>query len=150
MATLSNLNAVFGHFQNLNLLALLHNLREGRTARQAWLSGSSLCPIAHGMPQGEQVMELQALAEMADLSAGCGFAAFHLGTEPEAVVQFIRLWDGNLSRGSLLHILEEIWEERLTDAEALQDLLQAGERNHCHGRACILDDARTFSATTSR
>ena len=35
MLVSSNVYSVFGYFQNLNLLALVQDLRNGRTARQA-------------------------------------------------------------------------------------------------------------------
>jgi hypothetical protein len=127
MPVASRVYAVFGHFQNLNLLALLHDLREGRTARQAWLSGSLLCPVAHGLSQGAQVRVLRALGQAADLSESCDFAARHLGADPGAVLRFVRSWDEEgLSSGWLLRQLEEVWEERLADAEATQELLQEG------------------------
>jgi hypothetical protein len=119
--------AVFGHFQNLNLLALLQDLRGGRTARQAWLSGALLCPVAHGLPAGPQVRELSSLGQAADLSVGCYFAARLLGADPGAVPRFVRFWDeGAVSPGWLLRQLEEVWAERLADAQALQGLLQGG------------------------
>jgi hypothetical protein len=119
--------SVFGHFQNLNLLALLQDLRAGRTARQAWLSGSLLCPVAHGLPHGAQVQRLRALGQAADLGAGCDFAARHLGAEPDAVLRFVRSWDDEiLSSDALLCQLEELWQERLADARAVQELLQGG------------------------
>src|SRR5215831_14501535 len=93
MPVSSRIYSVFGHFQNLNLLSLLLDLREGRTARQAWLAGSLLCPVAHGLPHGAQVQRLRALGQAADLSEGCDFAARHLGAEPEAVLRFVRSWD---------------------------------------------------------
>jgi hypothetical protein len=121
--------AVFGHFQNLNLLALLNDLHDGRTAEQAWLSGALLCPVAHGLPAGSQVRELCALGQEADLREGCHFAARLLGARPDAVLRFVRFWDeGAVSRGWLLRQLEEVWEERLADAQALQGLLQEGPR----------------------
>ena len=81
----ADVGAVFGRFQNLNLLALLQDLREGRAARQEWISlGSNLCPVAHGMPQGDQVRTLRAFGQTADLPAGCSYAAQWLGAEPEA------------------------------------------------------------------
>jgi hypothetical protein len=127
MPVSSKVYAVFGHFQNLNLLALLQDLREGRTARQAWFSGSLLCPVAHGLPQGAQVQELRALGQAADLSQGCDLAARHLGADPGAVLRFVRSWDEEaLSSDSLLRQLEEVWGERLADAEAAQALLQGG------------------------
>src|SRR5579859_2343062 len=123
----SKVYAVLGHFQNLNLLTLLQDLREGRTARQAWLSGSLLCPVAHGLPHGGQVRVLRALGQAADLSEGCDFAARHLGADPGAVLRFVRSWDEEaLSSDWLLRQLEEVWEERLADAEAAQELMQGG------------------------
>jgi hypothetical protein len=132
---------VFGHFQNLNLLALLQDLRAGRTARQAWHSGSLLCPVAHGLPHGAEVQRLRALGQAADLSAGCDFAARHLGADPAAVLRFVRSWDEEaLSSDALLRQLEELWAERLADAEAVQELLQGGpsapEGEDASGAAC--------------
>jgi hypothetical protein len=122
--------AVFGHFQNLNLLALLQDLREGRTAREAWLSGSLLCPVAHGLPQGTQVREVSALGQMADLNKDCDLAAHHLGANPDSVLTFVRSWDeGSLSRAWLLLQLEEMWQERLVDAETVQELIQEGQED---------------------
>ena len=141
MPVSSRIYSVFGHFQNLNLLALLQDLREGRTARQAWLSGSLLCPVAHGLPHGAEVQRLRALGQAADLSAGCDFAARHLGADPAAVLRFVRSWDEEaLSSDALLRQLEELWAERLADAEAVQELLQGGpsapEGEDASGAAC--------------
>src|SRR5260370_16313431 len=120
MSVSPGVQAVFGHFQNLNLLALLHDLRDGRTAREAWLSGLLLCPVAHGLPAGPQVRELSALGQSADLSEGCHYAARLLGAEPGAVLRFVRFWDeGAVSRGWLLRQLGEGWGERLAVASAL-------------------------------
>jgi hypothetical protein len=141
MTVSSRIHSVFGHFQNLNLLALLQDLREGRTARQAWFSGSLLCPVAHGLPHGTQVKRLRVLGQAADLSQGCDFAARHLGADADAVLRFVRSWDeGALSSDSLLRQLEEMWEERLEDAEAVQELLQGGpsapDEEKASGAAC--------------
>ncbi len=117
--------AVFGHFQNLNLLALLQDLRSGRTERQAWLSGTRLCPVAHGMPRGDHVLRLKALGHVADPAKGCDYAARHLGADPDAVLRFVRYWDEEApSPEPLLRQLEELWAERLADAEAVQEVLQ--------------------------
>ena len=120
---------VFSHFQNLNLLVLVQDLRAGRTARQAWLAGTQLCPVAHGLPAGEQVRAVAELGQSADLGRGCDYAARHLGASCEAVRRFVRFWDEEvLSDAWLLRQLEEIWEERLADAEAVQEVLEgAGE-----------------------
>jgi hypothetical protein len=128
------IQAVFGHFQNLNLLALLQDLRDGRTAQQAWQSGSLLCPVAHGLPAGPQVRKLRALGQEADLREGCLYAARLLGAEPDAVLRFVRFWDEEaVSRSWLLGQLEEVWEERLADAQALQGLLLEETRVRTEG-----------------
>jgi hypothetical protein len=127
MPVSSDVYAVFRYFENLNLLTLLQDLREGRTARQAWISGSFMCPIAHGMPHGDEVRELKALGQAADLPQGCQMAARYLGTDPRTVLFFVRCWDEEMiDSDCLLRRLEEIWQERMHDAEAMQLLLQAG------------------------
>jgi hypothetical protein len=66
------------------------------------------------------VRELRALGQTADLDVDCDLAARHLQADPEAVLRFVRSWDEEtVSRGSLLRQLEELWEERLLDAEAV-------------------------------
>jgi hypothetical protein len=45
MAIESMIRDIFGRFRNLNLLALIFDLDQDRTARQAWASGSLLCPV---------------------------------------------------------------------------------------------------------
>jgi hypothetical protein len=121
----STIRDVFGHFQNLNLLVLVQDLRDGRTARHAWFSGSEWCPVAHGLPAGQQLRALAALGQSADLSKGCEYAAQHLGADSDAVRRFVRSWDEETFNDVwLLRQLEEIWEERLEDAEAVQEVLQ--------------------------
>ena len=118
---------VFGHFQNLNLLALIYDLDQDRTARQAWASGSRLCPVAHGLPAEQQVQQLSVLGQIAGLGQGCDVAARHLGANPRSVERFVRSWDtGTLSRFWLLQQLYELWLERLEDAEAVQEMLLSG------------------------
>src|SRR6516164_2919312 len=116
---------VFGHFQNLNLLALLHDLQQGRTARRAWSSDRLLCPVAHGLPAGEQIQRLSVLGQIAELGQSCDLAARLLGADPAAVQRFVYSWDdGAFSRRWLWKQLNELWQERLADAEAVQELLQ--------------------------
>jgi len=116
--------AVFGHFQNLNLLALIQDLRDGPTARQAWAHGSVLCPVAHGLPGEAQVRGLQVFAQVSDLGQDCDYAARHLGADPADVLRFVQAWDeGDLSRDALLRQLDEVWHERLADAEAVQEVI---------------------------
>jgi hypothetical protein len=116
---------VFGHFQNLNLLALLHDLQQDRTARKSWANGRRLCPIAHGLPAGQQVQRLSVLGQIVELAQGCDVAARLIGAEPIAVFRFVRSWDAEeVSRYWLWQQLNELWQERLADAEAVQELLQ--------------------------
>lgn len=116
---------VFGHFQNLNLLALLRDLQQDRTARQTWASDRLLCPVAHGLPAGDQVQRLSVLGQIAELGQGCDLAARLLGTDPAAVFRFVCSWDtGAISRYWLWQQLNELWQERLADAVAVQELLQ--------------------------
>jgi hypothetical protein len=119
------IQSVFGHFQNLNLLTLIEDLRTGRTTRQAWRSsGGLLCPVAHGLPSGPLVQDLCELAQSSELGVGCDFAARQLGAEPNAVLRFVRWWDDDaLSSEKLLRQLEAMWAERLEDAEAVQAML---------------------------
>ena len=122
------IRAVFGRFQNLNLLALLHDLSAGQTAQQSWSAGTRLCPVAHGLPGRQDVLELNMLGQTADLVRGCGHAARRLGADPAAVLQFVRSWDEESIGGRwLLSQLEELWCERLEDAETVQAVLQGEE-----------------------
>jgi hypothetical protein len=128
MAVHSRVREVFGYFQNLNLLALLQDLRAGRTARGSWSSGGWLCPVAHGLPAGQHVRQLVVMGQAADLSRGCEYAAHHLGANPISIFRFIRNWDEEPNALHwLLTQLEELWAERLVDADAMQELLTETE-----------------------
>jgi hypothetical protein len=119
-----SIHRVFGHFQNLNLLVLLEDLRAGHTAHGAWIRGDSLCPLAHGMPDGQLVSDLQYLAHTAEMDRSCRYAARHLGATPEQLLQFIGRWDENaLTADWLIRQLESLWAERLADADAVQSVL---------------------------
>jgi hypothetical protein len=117
---------VFGAFHNLNLLILRENLHSGRVPRGAWLTGGSLCPIAHGAPNGQCVREMIALG-VADLPHACNYAAGLVGADPASLLRFVTHWDGDVeSNTGLLRQLEELWKERLSDADAVQGLLTSG------------------------
>jgi hypothetical protein len=125
MAVHARIRAVFGHFQNLNLLALLRDLSSGRTAVRSWSSGTLLCPIAHGLPARQDVVALNLLGQTDELIRGCDHAARRLGADPASVLHFVRSWDEeSIGAGWLLAQLEELWAERLEDAETVQALLQ--------------------------
>jgi hypothetical protein len=129
MSTSAMIRDVFGHFQNLNLLALLHDLQQDHTSRQAWVNGRRLCPIAHGLPAGQQVQRLSVLGQIAELGQGCDLAARLIGADPAAVLRFVRSWDAEaFSRRWLWEQLHQLWQERLEDAESVQELLQPSDR----------------------
>jgi hypothetical protein len=121
------IHGVFGHFQNLNLIVLLDDLRAERAAQGAWAAGRRLCPVAHGMPAGQVVNDLRFLGQAADLERGCDYAARHLGADPVRVHQFVKLWDSHsYAQDWLLGKLEDLWQERLMDADAVQELISGG------------------------
>jgi hypothetical protein len=125
MPVSTTIREVFGHFQNLNLLALLHDLRGNRTARQTWADSEGLCPIAHGLAAPRQVQQLSTLEQIADMRRGCNYASQCLRADYRSVLRFVRSWDeGQISRNWLFEQLLELWEERREDAEALQEVLQ--------------------------
>ena len=125
MSRLSNIKNVFAHFQNLNLLALLENLRQKRTMRSRWTFGAQLCPIAHGLPAGYHVRELSMREQSEDLRQSCEYAARLLGASPKTVLTFVEMWDDEvIASETLLRQLEDVWEERLRDAVAMQDVLR--------------------------
>ena len=120
---------VFGQFQNLNLLALLADLRDGRIASGNWSSDQSLCPVAHGLQDGDAVQLLGYASQAVDLRRACRIAAGHLQTDSLAVQRFIDLWDSDwLGQDWLLRELEQMWAERLDDAEAVQAVLNPTSR----------------------
>jgi hypothetical protein len=120
----SEIHKVFGHFQNLNLLFLLRDLEAGQTAWQSWSSGRLLCPVAHGLAGGQAVRQLNVMGQAADLARGCDFAAECLGAVSGDVLRFVRSWDDQLiGRDCLTRQLQALWEERLTDAVAMQEIL---------------------------
>jgi hypothetical protein len=126
------IQSVFGHFQNLNLLVLIDDLRRDRITRRAWASGRDLCPVAHGMPLGQLVSDLRYFGQIpAKLERACDYAARQLGADPAEVYQFVELWDSNtFSSTWLLWQLKLIWRERRADADAVQKVISG------IGRAC--------------
>jgi hypothetical protein len=125
MPVSTSIQSVFGHFQNLNLLVLLQDLRFNRLARHAWQDDPLLCPIAHGLPAGRQVQELNVMGQAADLSEGCLHAARLPGADPGAILRFVQFWDQeHINSNSLWRQLDQMWAERLADARALQEFLQ--------------------------
>ena len=115
---------VFARFHNLNLLALLEDLRSGRVAQGAWRIHGLLCPISHGLPTGEHVHEVIIWAQVGDLGHGCDYAAQLLGADSESVLRFVQRWDADPNGAPwLVKQLEHLWRERLADADTMQQLL---------------------------
>jgi len=120
------IRGVFDYFQNLNLLVLVEDLRRGQTVRRAWHARGQLCPVAHGLPAEQQVREVcSADQEVGYLNRACIFAARILGAKPEEVVHFVEIWDSEkISANDLRQQLESLWNERLADADLMQELLR--------------------------
>lgn len=129
------IKTIFGRFRDLNLLALMDDLRTRRTARGAWLTNGRLCPVAHGMAEGRLVDELHALGEVMAMGRACDYAARQLGVDVTAVRRFVEWWDSSLPRGWLLEQLEAMWAERLADADAVQEVLCSSRRPKRRPRA---------------
>jgi hypothetical protein len=85
--------------------------------------------VAHGLPADQQVREVcSADLEPGYLNRACIFAARILGAKPEEVVHFVECWDRDrISDHELRVQLEQLWQERLGDAELMQEFL-ADER----------------------
>ena len=123
MSTLPGLRSIFARFQNLNLVFLIEDLRRGLTARGGWLEHANLCPVAHGMPDGDTIQHLEYLNHARNLDAACAFAARVLGARPGEVELFVERWDEAPLAPWLLEELEQIWLERVEDAECMQEVL---------------------------
>src|SRR6267142_5430312 len=123
MAALLSLRPIFARFQNLNLVFLIEDLRRGLTARGGWLEHANLCPVAHGMPDGDTIEHLEYLNYARNLDAACAFAARVLGARPGEVELFVERWDDAQLGPWLLEELEQIWNERVEDAVCMQDIL---------------------------
>ena len=114
------LNNIFSRFQNLNLLALINNLQKDHVSRGLWIrqadkEPSTMCPLAHGT-----------YPLTVNIGDRCENAAQRLSLSLSTILRFIGQWDGEkLARFRLLFVLEDIWKERLEDAETLQEVLQS-------------------------
>jgi hypothetical protein len=121
----SLVRGLFSRFENLNLVMLREDLRRGLAARGDWLSSGSLCPLAHGLSDGEVVRQLRCLSQAVSLEEACCKAAAHLGAPAGDVHRFATLWDDSASFGPdwLFGQLDALWEERLEDADCVQAIL---------------------------
>jgi hypothetical protein len=117
---------LFSRFENLNLLMLREDLRRGLAARGDWLSSGTLCPLAHGLSDGEVVRHLRCVSQAVNLEEACRVAGEHLGAPAQAVYRFVSLWDDSERHSAdwLLGQLDGLWLERLEDAECVQAVLE--------------------------
>jgi hypothetical protein len=123
-----NIRNVFDYFQNLNLLALLEDLRQQRAARGTWFSGLLLCPVAHGLGAEQQVQELYGVDQESGSERACYVAARHLGANPTELWHFVHNWDSNrITDQMLIKQLECLWDERIADAFVMQEMLAEGD-----------------------
>jgi len=120
---MTSISSIFARFQNLNLVFLIEDLRRGLTARGSWLEHANLCPVAHGMPDGDTIEHLEYLNHARNLDAACTFAARALRARPGEVELFVERWDETPLAPWLLEELEQIWKERWEDAEFMQEIL---------------------------
>jgi len=116
---------LFGRFQNPNLLVLREDLRRGDVTQGDWSSIGTLCPLAHGLSAGRVIGELRRLSQAINLEEASVAAAKCLGVLPVDVYQFVRMWDdsGRLGVDWLAQRLDELWAERLADADCVQEIL---------------------------
>jgi hypothetical protein len=119
---------LFSRFENLNLLTLREDLRRGLAARGDWLSSGMLCPLAHGLSNGEVVRHLRCVSQAVHLEEACRVAGEQLGAPAEAVYRFVNLWDDSERHSAewLQGQLDVLWLERLEDAECVQAVLEGG------------------------
>src|SRR5262249_27599029 len=84
---------LFGRFQNLNLAILREDLRRGLVVRGNWSSGGRLCPLAHGLTDGQTVREICCVSQSYGLDEACAEVARHLNASHPDVYRFVRRWD---------------------------------------------------------
>lgn len=136
MNNLEQFRDIFARFQNVNLLALIEDIRRRNVAREAWhdshlfdeVKGQNhdLCPVAHGFLCGQDTEDVE---DAETFSKSTALAAKIIGVAGEAVFNFVTEWDKN-HKGSeeyLLYLLQSIWDERLVDAVATQEMIQIPE-----------------------
>lgn len=139
------LRNIFSRFQNLNLRVLIDDLKRGQVAKGKWSSYRDfvepmqklfwtdspevevsfnyrsirqveICPMLHGA----------CTALEGDSEYRCEVLGRQLGVPEWVVHKFIQWWDRNPPvevKQTLLSVLEDIWQERLTDANAVQEVI---------------------------
>lgn len=126
------LREIFERFQNLNLIFLIEDLRRNLAATGNWASSELLCPVAHGMPDGATVERLKYLSQAVNLDAACKYAACEVGAHETTIRHFVDLWDSTPAPMWLLQELEQIWAERVEDADFVTAFLQLDDHVVVH------------------
>jgi hypothetical protein len=150
---------IFSRFQNLNLLFLIQDLRNDKVAIRCWRTfreegTNTLCPLMHGAPG-----DINDNVSMQNVYA---MLCKYSGVPVKQLIEFVNYWDGprigdssvwnpvvlldelkaDIARSSsvrteLYTLLKEIYDERLADANAVQEVLESqltcleGEKTQC-------------------
>jgi len=121
---------IFERFQNLNLIALIEDLRRGQVAQGNWIEADddhgelyNLCPLYHGVRRDlESAIDFACAASVEN-----ELVARHLGVRERDVRDFVGWWDGWGDANGLLITLERILAERRIDADAVQAMVRPSE-----------------------
>lgn len=142
--TNQQLHDIFSRFQNLNLLFLIRDLELNQAARGTWVrtdyvDDRQICPLAHGwrfcrlwgLVGGDWNEALQPWADY----TGNGWEGTKAGEFPMwwdlVALEDRHLKDGEWPaeatrrRNQLLQVLQDIYAERLADAEVVQAITAA-------------------------
>jgi hypothetical protein len=126
MTDLSKFRDLFARFQNVNLLALMRDLEEGRVIRNSWVRDGRMCPISHGVcVVGEDDCLLVSSRGLGKRWLDIhGFTSeWDWDVRPTKDVGV--LFDPDPNRVEALQaLLQSIWDERLADADAVQQAIE--------------------------
>jgi hypothetical protein len=123
----TDIRRVFATFQGLNLAILREDVRRGLVAREHWFMKNqyghieTLCPIAHGWV-GPGLFRMTSHGWLCMSVESARF----LGEAADNADRFIEWWDGcdpKYTTKRLLEILDDLWAERLADADAVQGVI---------------------------
>jgi hypothetical protein len=116
--TKGDIKEIFARFENLNLRVLIENVSCGQVAFGSWIVRSEpdvLCPIAHGWP--------------CNVYQSTDAVTLFAGIPSMDGERFLAWWDGideDAARRLLSEALDELWAERVEDAEAVQAVIEEG------------------------
>ncbi len=118
---------IFERFQNLNLLVLIEDIKNGNVARGTWSQyiypdDATMCPLMHGFQNSCNNRFSPRLKEdntsLEDWMAAKDALGMPYATE---IMEFTAWWDsGGSKTNRLLKLLHSILQERMIDADAVQ------------------------------